>query len=59
MVNGSFREEELEDARVAMVDALNDPQLQGLPILLLVTHQDVETAKSATEVGEFLLLVKQ
>lgn len=50
MVDGTTNEQELETARVAMFDALKDPQLCDLPILLLVTHQDMENARSASEV---------
>lgn len=52
MVDGTTNEQELETARVAMFDALKDPQLCDLPILLLVTHQDMENARSASEVAE-------
>lgn len=57
MVDGSAPDDELETARVAMVEALRDSQLRELPILLLVTHQDAEKThpKSANEVNEMLV----
>ena len=50
MVDGSSDVVQLETARKAMQDALSDPQLSGLPILLLVTHQDRENCRSFLEV---------
>ncbi|XP_067936640.1 ADP-ribosylation factor-like protein 15 [Watersipora subatra] len=54
VVDGAGEASELETARAALVEAMDDPQLSGLPILLLVTHQDVERThpKSANEMSE-------
>ena len=50
MVDGTSNVVQLETARAAMQEALSDPQLSGLPILLLVTHQDKENCRSFIEV---------
>jgi len=50
MVDGSSEGEVLDAARDAFESAISHPVLNSLPVLLLVTHQDKETAKSSHEV---------
>ena len=58
MVDGTSNVVQLETARAAMQEALSDPQLSGLPILLLVTHQDKENCRSFIEVWLQLCVIQ-
>ncbi|GFS08075.1 ADP-ribosylation factor-like 15a [Elysia marginata] len=59
VIAGNDSDEKLQVARQELLTAIQHHQLKGLPLLILVSHQDMEGARSADEMSTFLQLSSQ
>lgn len=56
VIAGHDSDEKLQVAREELLKAIKHHQLKSLPLLILVSHQDVEGARSAEEISTLLQL---
>ncbi|GFO36962.1 ADP-ribosylation factor-like protein 15 [Plakobranchus ocellatus] len=52
-------EDKLQTVKEELFKAVRHHQLKGLPLLVLVSHQDAENARSAEEISQYLQLATE